>query len=116
MRILLLILHACIFHIIVIAQAPPGNENKKDTSILAADSILTAELDNNVSDNIPVVSLDESEFSEAGTQNISSLLTAGREPFYTAAAYYFSPLRFKIRGYDADLSYYLHKRHTCLQY
>lgn len=57
-----------------------------------------------VLDNIPTISLDENDFSESGSQNISSLLTAGRDPFYNAATFNFSAVRFRIRGYDADLS------------
>lgn len=103
MRSLILTLFCCPFVFIANAQNPTNKETKKDTSI-ATDSVLITELKDNVLDNIPVITVDESEFVEAGSQNISSLLTAGREPFYTAAAYYFSPLRFRIRGYDADLS------------
>jgi hypothetical protein len=84
------------------AQNEPGQNRNKD-STAAADSSLY-ELKDNVLDNMPVISLDENDFSDAGAQNISSVLNAGRNPFFSAAAYNFSPLRFKIRGYDADLS------------
>ncbi|NOT51004.1 MAG: TonB-dependent receptor [Chitinophagaceae bacterium] len=56
-----------------------------------------------VLDNIPVVSLDENDLGDGGAQNTSSLLTAGRDPFYSAASFNFSAVRFKIRGYDNDL-------------
>lgn len=103
MRPLVLTLCCCLLLFLTHAQKPISRNNKKDTSIVS-DSLLIIELRDNVLDNIPVITVGESEFADAGSQNISSLLTAGREPFYTAAAYYFSPLRFRIRGYDADLS------------
>lgn len=56
-----------------------------------------------VLDNIPVVSLDENDLSDGSAQNVSSVLTAGRDQFFSAASFNWSPLRFRIRGYDADL-------------
>lgn len=56
-----------------------------------------------VLDNIPTVSLDENDLGDGGSQNVSSLLTAGRDPFHSAASFNFSALRFKVRGYDNDL-------------
>jgi len=67
------------------------------------DSSLIEELKENVLDNIPVVSLDENDMSDGSAQNISSVLTAGRDPFFSAASFNFSPVRFRLRGYDADL-------------
>lgn len=75
---------------------------QKDSTRL--DSSIIDEIKDNVLDNIPVISLDESDLSETNTQNISSLLTAGRDPFYAAAIFNFSPVRFRIRGYSSDLS------------
>lgn len=82
------------------AQAPKGNA-AKDT-IPRKDSLILEELKDNVLDNIPVVSLDESDMNDGSAQNVSSVLTAGRDPFFTAAAFSFSPARFRIRGLDAD--------------
>ena len=66
------------------------------------DSTVIDEVKDAVLDNIPTVSLDENDLGDGGAQNISSLLTAGRDPFYTAASFNFSPVRFRIRGYDND--------------
>lgn len=77
-------------------------KNQKDT-IPKRDSAIIDELKDNVLDNIPVISLDENDMGDAATQNISSVLTAGRDPFYSAASFNFSALRFRIRGYDNDL-------------
>ncbi|QEC69780.1 TonB-dependent receptor [Panacibacter ginsenosidivorans] len=94
MRKLILIPLCCIFFV-------SFAQNKDSTSV--ADSSLY-ELKDNALDNLPVISLDDNDFSDAGPQNVSSVLNAGRNPFFSAAAYNFSALRFKIRGYDADLS------------
>ncbi|MEP6681870.1 MAG: Plug domain-containing protein, partial [Parafilimonas sp.] len=71
-------------------------------SIPKRDSAIIEELKDNVIDNIPTITLDDNELGDASTQNISSLLTAGRDPFYNAATFNFSATRFRIRGYDAD--------------
>jgi hypothetical protein len=73
-------------------------------SIPKRDSSIIQELKENVIDNIPVITLDDNDFGDAGAQNISSLLTAGRDPFYNAATFNFSAARFRIRGYDADFT------------
>ncbi|MCB9034623.1 MAG: TonB-dependent receptor [Chitinophagales bacterium] len=54
--------------------------------------------------DIPIITLDESELggSAMGDQNISSLLGASRDPFYSAAIFSWGSMRFKIRGYDND--------------
>jgi hypothetical protein len=77
-------------------------KNPKDT-LPKRDSAGIEELKENALDNIPVVSLDENDLGDAATQNISSILTAGRDPFYSAASFNFSAARFRIRGYDNDL-------------
>lgn len=78
------------------ALAQTDSTAKKDTSIVD-------ELKEGVLDNIPVVSLDENDLGDGATQGVSSLLTAGRDPFYSAAQFNFSAVRFRIRGYDNDL-------------
>jgi hypothetical protein len=101
MRKLVLILTFQLFFSFCFAQRlsdiPAKDSLHPDTSIID-------EIKDNVLDNIPTISLDENDFSETGSPNISSLLTAGRDPFYNAATFNFSALRFRIRGYDADLS------------
>ncbi len=44
---------------------------------------------------------DDSE-EEGGSRFISSILTAGRDPFLSAAAFNFSPVRFRLRGYESQ--------------
>ena len=74
--------------------APPNAG--KDTSIIG-------ELKDAITDNIPVVSLDENDMIDGSAQNVSSVLGAGRDPFLSAASFHFNAVRFRIRGYDADL-------------
>jgi hypothetical protein len=71
-------------------------------STLKKDTLINDELKDGVLDNIPTVSLDDNDLGDGGNQNISSLLTAGRDPFYSAASFNFSAVRFRIRGYDND--------------
>ncbi len=77
----------------------------RDTARKVVDSTFLDELKDNTMDNIPTISLDDNDFGDGGSaQNISSVLTAGRDPFFSAAAFSFSPARFRIRGYDNDLN------------
>lgn len=78
------------------AMAQVDSTARKDTTI-------TEEVKEGVLDNIPTVSLDENDMGDGGAQNVSSLLTAGRDPFYSAATFNFSAVRFRVRGYDDDL-------------
>lgn len=77
--------------------------NPKDT-LPRRDSIQQLdEIKENVLDNIPTISLDDNDLNDGSAQNIASTLTAGRDPFFSAASFNFSPVRFRLRGYDADL-------------
>lgn len=70
-------------------------------SIPARDTLIET-LKDNLQDNIPVISLDENDGQDGSAQNISSQLSAGRDPFLNAATFKFGAVRFRIRGYDAD--------------
>ena len=72
----------------------------KDT--LPTRDTLIETLKENLQDNIPVISLDENDGQDGSAQNISSQLSAGRDPFLNAATFKFGAVRFRIRGYDAD--------------
>jgi hypothetical protein len=74
---------------------------KPTDTIPARDSLLEISKDN-LQDNIPLISLDENDGQDGSAQNISSQLSAGRNPFLNAATFKFSAVRFRIRGYDAD--------------
>jgi hypothetical protein len=82
---------------------PAGfSQNKKIRDTLPTRDTLVEILKENLQDNIPVISLDESDGQDGSAQNISSQLSAGRDPFLNAATFKFSAVRFRIRGYDAD--------------
>jgi hypothetical protein len=68
------------------------------------DTAITQEARENDLDNIPLVSLDDNDGQDGSAQNISAQLSAGRSPFLDAANFHFSAVRFRIRGYNADLS------------
>ena len=85
-----------VFLIQVIAIAQESQKNSRDSVILqeGRESML---------ENIPVISLDESDMQDGSAQNISSQLSAGRDPFLSGASFHFNAVRFRIRGYDADM-------------
>lgn len=89
--VLILLLH---IHFLAVAQS--DSTARKDTAILE-------EVKDAILDNIPTLTLDEGDMGDGGGQNVSSLLTAGRDPFFNAASFNFSAVRFRIRGYDNDL-------------
>jgi hypothetical protein len=51
-------------------------------------------------DNIAVISLSDDELENPKSQNISSLLTASRDPFLSATSYSFNFLHYRFRGYE----------------
>ncbi len=73
-----------------------------DTLSPRTDSLLIQDL--NLSDNIPVISIDDNDIGSLGTQNISSSLSAGRDPFINAASFNFFTARFRVRGYNQSNS------------
>jgi hypothetical protein len=73
----------------------PGSVSRKDSTIL--------DIEQSMTDNIPVITLNDASIDNQQSQNISSVLTAGRDLFLSAAAFNFIPVRFKIRGYDANM-------------
>lgn len=98
MRLFILTLFYFASSIFCIAQQ---TKNFTDT-LPKRDSTLIEDLKTSVLDNIPTISLDDNDLNDASSQNVSSLLTAGRDPFFNAASYNFSALRFRIRGYSSD--------------
>lgn len=105
-RILLSLLFISIFSF---AQSQNTNQPKAQPQKNVKDTIKPTEnsldvLKDGVATNIATVSLDENDLGDGVTQNVSSILTAGRDPFMSAAAYNFSALRFRIRGYESDLN------------
>ncbi len=85
-----------------VAFGQVAKKSLKDTIPLGIDSSLTEELKSNLAENIPVISLDEDDISDGSTQNISSTLGAGRDPFFSVVNFNFNAVRFRVRGYDGD--------------
>lgn len=69
----------------------------------ANDTIINQMRADELLDNIPVISLDENDGQDGSAQNVSSVLSAGRDPFLNAASFKFNAVRFRVRGYDADM-------------
>lgn len=78
-------------------------QQKNPVDTLPVRDTVIDDLKEGVTENIPTISLDDNDLTDAGSQNVSSVLTAGRDPFFSAASFNFNALRFRIRGYDADL-------------
>lgn len=74
----------------------PDSTAKRDTSNLE-------DLKEAVLENIPTVSLDDNDLGDGSNQNVSSILTAGRDPYFSAVSFNFSAVRFRLRGYENDL-------------
>jgi len=68
------------------------------------DTTIAEEIKETAVENIPIVSLDDNDGQDGSAQNISGQIGAGRNPFYDAANFHFSSVRFRLRGYDADLA------------
>lgn len=58
-------------------------------------------------DDIPVVSLSEDDLKPTLSSNVSTVLSASRDPFIAAASFNFSIARFRMRGYDDENSFTL---------
>ena len=66
------------------------------------------ELKNDVQESLPVITLDADEpDNEGGSISVSSVLSSGNNPFLSAAAFSFSPMRFRLRGYNGADAIYL---------
>ncbi|MGJ7031147.1 TonB-dependent receptor [Niabella hirudinis] len=79
----------------------PGRDTLPGTDSLVNDLKADAEA------QLPVILLDESDLYEGNSAPVSSVLSAGRNPFLAAAAFSFSPLRFRLRGYNNGDAVYL---------
>ena len=83
-------------------QMKPKENSKKtiDTTIIK----VLDELKDNANSGIASISIDDNDLGEGNnSQSVSSILTAGRDPFSSAAAFNFFALRFRVRGYESDL-------------
>ena len=67
------------------------------------DSIQAASLKEEMEYDLPIISVNEIERSENNVPFVPSLLSAGRDVFMSTASFHFGVVRFRMRGYDANL-------------
>jgi hypothetical protein len=67
------------------------------------DSSSAVQLKEEPADDMPVITLNESERSENNLPFVPSLLFANRDAFMSVAGFHFSVTRFRMRGYDGEL-------------
>ena len=87
-----------------IGKAQTTETNTLEDNISSDSVSISTASDPGIEMDIPVITLDESELGGAsmGDQNISSILGASRDPFFSIATFGWSFSRFKMRGYDGQ--------------
>ena len=88
--------------ITAIAQNAGKKKIPQDTTVTKNIDSTQVDVREDMADNIPIVSLDENDLGDGGSQN-SSIFSA-RDPFYSAASFNFNVARFRMRGYEGDLN------------
>ncbi|MBX2931093.1 MAG: TonB-dependent receptor [Chitinophagaceae bacterium] len=89
----------------LMAQKKQTTTKKGNTTTTATrDTTVTDEVKDAISENIAVVTIDEDDQGDGGAQNVSSVLTAGRDPFFSVMSFNFNAFRYRMRGYDGDLN------------
>ena len=78
------------------------NQSPHSRDSLPVEDSSIAALKKDIQDNLPVISLGEDELEDGSSSGVSSILTAGRDPFLSAAEFNFSPVRFRLRGYETQ--------------
>ena len=78
---------------------------RKDSAAINSDSSLLRDVQNNMLDDLPTLAIDNDNLNDNGGAEISSMLTAGRNPFLSASSFNFSFMHFRIRGYDNNWNY-----------
>lgn len=81
-----------------IAQVKPTID-----TLLDADSLSSA-IKNEVQTQLSTIILEEDDLEDNESNPVSSILTAGRDPFLSTVAYNFSIVRFRLRGYENNSS------------
>ncbi|MGG9971585.1 TonB-dependent receptor [Ferruginibacter sp. SUN002] len=95
--LLIFLLNFGVTSLIFAQDVPQRSSASTDTSIVD-------EIKDLSTDNIPVVSLDESDGNDANVQNAPVQGNSFRDVFYSAARYNFGAVRFRLRGYNSNLS------------
>ncbi|MBL7924272.1 MAG: TonB-dependent receptor [Bacteroidia bacterium] len=84
----------------VISKSIEVNSAVTDAGTLGAQIIDNSPLQ--LQENLPTVTMSETDLRESSSQSVAGVLTAGRDPFAAAAAFNFSAARFRNRGYDNE--------------
>lgn len=86
------------------AQVKPAADVKRPaTTRSSLDTTIAEDAKEALLDNIPIVSIDENDNQDGSAQNVSSQLSAGRDPYFNGATFHFNAVRFRLRGYDGDM-------------
>ncbi|MES2429477.1 MAG: TonB-dependent receptor [Bacteroidota bacterium] len=89
LRLSALLLSLCISSVTFAQEIP----------VVTADTTIDEMINAN---DVPVVSLEESDGSDANVVNVATQANAYRDAFYNAARFNWSPVRFRKRGYNND--------------
>ena len=81
-------------------QMKSHSQNEKNKFKDSANAVLLRE---DMVYDLPIITINESERSESSIPFVPSLLSASRDVFSTTASFHFNALRFKMRGYNAEL-------------
>ncbi|MCU7693926.1 TonB-dependent receptor [Haoranjiania flava] len=75
-------------------------------TIPRTDSMI-ADIKSQAIDNLPTITINDDDLEDGSLGTVSSILTAGRDPFLSAVSYNFSPARFRLRSYENGDAVYL---------
>jgi len=91
-----------LFTLMLYSQVPVADTSQR------ADTSITTILDN-IQENMPTITLSDDELDNDGgiSTSVSSILGASRSPFLSAVSFSFSPVRYRIRGYENGDATYL---------
>ncbi|NCI51277.1 TonB-dependent receptor [Sediminibacterium roseum] len=92
-KLLWLLAFVCLQQLLCAQRSKPFKDKNTDTSLQAQEQVY----------EMPVVTVNENERSDQGAPYVPSVLYSNRDVFLNMASFHFSALRFKMRGYDADL-------------
>jgi hypothetical protein len=104
LRLTKLLLLLLLFSSAAMAQKKQKTTAKPVVTAPVRDTSITDEVKDAMADNIAVVTIDDNDQGDGGGQNVSSVLTAGRDPFFSVMSFNFNSVRYRMRGYDGDLN------------
>jgi Carboxypeptidase regulatory-like domain/TonB dependent receptor len=64
-------------------------------------STATGKGQNQITEGLPIITLNDAETKDNGSQNVAGILSASRDVFISASAFTFFPAHFRFRGYGA---------------